>query len=210
MLSEDAQWMLNRRSLNIDLSARCPLECPRCQRQFDWRDKGEKVPGRDITMSEIEKLAKFYNKFHFCGQLSDPIHHPKFPQILRILKNYDIDTRVHNASSHKPEKYFIECFEANPGAQWIFGIDGLPEESCLYRINQDGEKLFRMMLEAKKILRHPPVWQMIVFSYNEKNIDKCKKMAEEHDLPFLIVQSSRWRGDDDYFKPKSDEALNAF
>ena len=28
MLSEDAQWMLNRRSLNIDLSARCPLECP--------------------------------------------------------------------------------------------------------------------------------------------------------------------------------------
>ena len=42
MLSEDAQWMLNRRSLNIDLSARCPLECLQCQRQFDWRDKGEK------------------------------------------------------------------------------------------------------------------------------------------------------------------------
>ena len=209
-IKENTDYFFNRKSINIDIGFRCSLECPKCQRQTQHRNLGVKVPGYDLTLSEIHKLAKFYNEFVFCGQLSDPIHHPKFAQILRILRNKDINTRIHNASSHRPEKYFIECFEANPGASWIFGIDGLPEESCLYRINQDGEKLFRMMLEAKKILRKPPVWQMIVFSYNEKSIEKCKKLAEKHDLPFLIVQSSRWKGDDDYFKPKSDEALNAF
>ena len=36
-------------------------------------------------MSEIKKLIKFYNKFHFCNQLSDPIHHPKFVEILKHL-----------------------------------------------------------------------------------------------------------------------------
>ena len=191
MLSEDAQWMLNRRSLNIDLSARCPLECPRCQRQFDWRDKGEKVPGRDITMSEIVKLAKFYNKFHFCGQLSDPIHHPKFDEILKHLHDNNIEAVIHNASSAKPKQYYIKCFKAHPTARWVFGIDGLPEESNMYRINQDGKKLFDIMLEAKKIL-------------------KCIEMAKQNDIPIMISQSSRWFGDEDVYKPKNKEYLNAF
>ena len=47
------QNFLNRRELSIDLSHRCALECPRCQRQFAFRDQGKKVPGRDITMNEI-------------------------------------------------------------------------------------------------------------------------------------------------------------
>ena len=210
MLSEDAQWMLNRRSLNIDLSARCPLECPRCQRQFDWRDKGEKVPGRDITMSEIVKLAKFYNKFHFCGQLSDPIHHPKFDEILKHLHDNNIEAVVHNASSAKPKQYYIKCCKAHPTARWVFGIDGLPEESNMYRINQDGKKLFDIMLEAKKILKDPPTWQMLIFSYNEKNIEKCIEMAKQNDIPIMISQSSRWFGDEDVYKPKNKEYLNAF
>ena len=204
------QNFLHRRELSIDLSHRCALECPRCQRQFDWRDKGEKVPGRDITMSEIEKLAKFYNKFHFCGQLSDPIQHPKFAEILKHLYDRNIDAIIHNASSARPKEYYIKCFEAHPNARWVFGIDGLPEESNMYRINQDGKKLFNIMLESKKILKNPPIWQMLTFSYNENNIDKCIKMAEENDVPIMITQSSRWFGDDDPFKPKNKEFLNAF
>ena len=60
--------MLDRKSLNIDLSHRCSLECPKCQRQTEWRNKGDKVPGRDITISEIKRLVKFFNKIYFCGQ----------------------------------------------------------------------------------------------------------------------------------------------
>ena len=51
------QNFLHRRELSIDLSHRCALECPRCQRQFDWRDKGEKVPGRDITTVSYTHLT---------------------------------------------------------------------------------------------------------------------------------------------------------
>jgi len=207
-IKKDIDYFLNRRSINIDIGFRCSLECPKCQRQTQHRNLGLKVPGYDLTESEIRKLANFYKEFVFCGQLSDPIHHPQFARILRILRFKDVGCRVHNASSHKPEKAFIECFEANPDATWIMGIDGLPEESHKYRINQDGEKLFRMMLEAKKILKKPPIWQYIIFKYNEHNIEKAKTMADKHDLPFLLVQSSRWKGDEDYLKPK--DGLNAF
>jgi len=33
--------------------------------------------------------------------------------------------------------WYESAFESNPNAEWHFGLDGLPEESHLYRINQD-------------------------------------------------------------------------
>ena len=41
----------NRRNkgLNIDITHRCALECPRCQRQTQFRDRGQKVYGVDIS-----------------------------------------------------------------------------------------------------------------------------------------------------------------
>ena len=208
-IKDNINYFLNRRSINIDIGFRCSLECPKCQRQSQHRNLNIKVPGYDLTLDEIYKLSDFYKEFVFCGQYSDPIHHPHFAKILRELRLKDVYCCVHNASSHKPEKAFIECFEANPDAEWIFGIDGLPEESHKYRINQDGEKLFRMMLEAKKILKKTPIWQYIIFKYNEHNIEKAKAIANKHDLTFMLVQSSRWKGDEDYLKPK-EHALNAF
>ena len=62
---------------------------------------------------------------------------------------------VHNAELKKSKAYFVKCFKANTDIyQWIFGIDGLFKESHMYRIKQDGEKLFNIMVESKKHLIH--------------------------------------------------------
>ena len=207
---DDMTYFLNRRSLNIDIGFRCPLECPRCQRQRQWRNNDLKVPGRDLTLDEIDKISDFYNDFQFCGQLSDPVHHPKFPQILEMLRKKNVRCEIHNAASAKSKAYYIKCFKANPDAHWVFGIDGLPEESNMYRINQDGEKLFNIMIESKKYLKHKPIWQYIVFSYNENHIEQAKKLAKENDISFMTTQSSRWEGDNDPYRPKNKEvSLNA-
>lgn len=209
-ITKDIQYFMNRKSLNIDIGFRCPLECPRCQRQRQWRNNGLKVPGRDLTLEEIDKISDFYNDFRFCGQLSDPVHHPKFSKILEMLRKKNVRCEIHNAASAKSKEYYIKCFKANPDAEWIFGIDGLPEESHMYRVNQDGEKLFNIMVESKKYLKNKPIWQYIVFSYNETHIEQAKKLAKKVDVPFMLIQSSRWEGDDDPLKPKNKEvALNA-
>ena len=58
--------------------------------------------------------------------------------------------------------------------------------------------------------RQKPIWQYIVFSYNENHVEQAKKLAKENDIPFMRVLSSRWEGDDDPYKPKNKEiALNA-
>jgi len=209
-ITKDIQYFMSRRSLNIDISFRCPLECPRCQRQRQWRNNGLKVPGRDLTLDEIDKISDYYNDFIFCGQLSDPVHHPKFPEILEMLYKKKTIVEIHNAASQKSKEYFIKCFKANPHAQWIFGIDGLPEESHKYRVNQDGKKLFNIMIESKKHLEVTPVWQYIIFNYNEDHIEEAKQMAKENGVGFMLVQSSRWNDNDDPLRPKNKEvSLNA-
>ena len=194
-----------RNGINVDISFRCPLECMRCQRQTNFTHYGRKVYGKDATMNEIAKLSDHFDQLNFCGQLSDPVHHPKFVQILDYLYKKGTDVSIHNASSQKPEKFYIKCFEAHPDAKWIFGIDGLPEESSMYRINQDGEKLFNVMLKAKEYLKKTPSWQYIVFSYNEDHIEQAQKMAKEHALMMIMLHSSRWMSESDPLRPKSTE-----
>ena len=206
-------YFLNRRKINIDISFRCPLQCPKCQRQNRYLNYGKKVPGRDLTLNEIDKISNFYNFFSFCGQYSDPVHHPQFIEILKMLYNKNVGCEVHNAASQKSKEYFTKCFKANPSAQWVFAIDGLPEESHKYRINQDGKKIFDVMCESKKHLLKKPTWQYIIFRYNEDHIEQAKKMAKDIDVNFLLIQSSRWDKEDpnkDLYKPKNKElGLNA-
>jgi len=83
-------YFKTRSWVNVDSSHRCPLECPNCQRQTAFTFRGKVVHGRDLKMDEIEKLAKHFKSFVFCGQLSDPIHHPKFPTILNRLHELEI------------------------------------------------------------------------------------------------------------------------
>ena len=204
-MSDISFYRRSKKGINIDISNRCPLECMRCQRQTNFTLEGRKVYGRDATMDEIRKLSDYFSSFNFCGQLSDPVHHPKFIEILDYLYKKDIQVTVHNASSQKPMKWYIKAFQAHPRAKWIFAIDGLPEESNMYRINQDGEKLYRVMLEAKNHLKQTPSWQFIVFSYNEHNLEKAKKMAVDEGLMFIVLHSSRWMGEDDPLRPKEKE-----
>jgi hypothetical protein len=171
-----------------------------------YKNKNIKVPGEDMSMDNFLKVIKYFKQLNFCGQYSDPVHHPKFIEMLEITYKNKNNVFVHNASSTKSKEWYIEAFKANPDARWTFGIDGLPEESHIYRKNQDGVKLFNIMLESKKYLKKLPVWQIIVFGYNENNIEKCKQMAEKADVKILILQSSRWLKDDP-LKPKNPEYL---
>lgn len=194
-------WSRINLPLNIDLSHRCPLECLQCGRQRHWKNKGLSVPGKDMTLEDFEKIIKYFKVLAFCGQYSDPIHHPKFLQILQICNDKKLYVEVHVASSAKSKEFYIDAFKTYPNARWIFGIDGLPEQSCTYRINQDGLKLFQIMIESKKYLARKPLWQYIIFNYNEDKIDQALEMAKQNGLDFVIINSARWSGEDDPLRP---------
>ena len=201
------------KGVNIDIGARCTLECSQCSRT-KLRRRGLPIPGKDITIDQFKKIADFFKYINFCGQVSDPTMNNDFIEFLKICNNKKITTSVHVAASHRKEKWWNEAFESNKNAQWTFGIDGLPEESHKYRVNQDGVKLFKMMLLAKsKGIKC--VWQYIVFNYNENHILQAKKISESHNIRFELLLTSRFTKDDPlkptskkYYIPKPQNDLS--
>ena len=133
----------NRKRINLDIGFRCTLECPKCERQQDYKDI-RPVPGRDMTISEWNKIVDYFDEIQCCGQISDPIFNPYFIDFIKIAKQKDKYLMVHTAASQKPVKWYNEAFDNMGRGEWTFGIDGLPEESHKYRVNQDGKKLFEM------------------------------------------------------------------
>ena len=201
------EFFYKRPGINLDITHRCPLECLRCQRWSSFTSMGLKVPGEDMPLDRFEKVLNCFDHINFCGQVSDPVHHPQFIEILRMCNDRNKSVSVHHASAGKPEDWYPEAYAAMPKARWYFGLDGLPEESHKYRKNQDGEKMFRILLEATKHLTTPPIWQYIVFSYNEDHIEEAMKLVEGVDnLQIRVIHSSRWLGENDWLKPTNPES----
>lgn len=67
------------------------------------------------------------------------------------------------------------------------------------------KKLFEIVKVAATILKQKPVWQYIVFSYNEDNIKEAHNMAKDIGAEFMLINSSRWISEDDPLRPKNRE-----
>tara|TARA_B110000503_G_scaffold141431_1_gene234988 strand:+ start:953 stop:1606 length:654 start_codon:yes stop_codon:yes gene_type:complete len=185
--------MLDRKEINLDLSNKCTLECPKCARS-QYLNKKE-VPGNFLSDHDWSLIRDYFKCVNFCGVFSDPIMHPKLPEMLRDCFERNIKTHIHVAASQKPKDFFEECFKANPKARWVFGIDGLPSDSHKHRVNQDGEKLFEMMKLSKKYVART-VWQYIIFNYNEHTIEEAIQMAKDLQVEFLLQKSARFTPND--------------
>jgi len=193
------QWYdVNKQLVNIDICNRCPLECLQCSRQTN------KPIGRDLTIEEFAKVCKKFTHISFCGQYSDPVHHPKFIEFLKMCNdNPSVQSvEVHHASGYKKMDWYVEAFKSCPKAKWIFGIDGYPiDKSIIYRKNQRTKILYQAMIESKKYLNYKPTWQYIVFKYNEDHVIDALNHANEIGVKFNVVYSSRDSGPADLLKP---------
>tara|TARA_R110000796_G_scaffold17285_1_gene53393 strand:+ start:280 stop:747 length:468 start_codon:yes stop_codon:yes gene_type:complete len=149
-------------------------------------------------LENFKKIIKHFDQIEFCGQISDPIFHPQFIEFLKLTTNKRVF--VHTAASHKSMDWYMDAFTANKNAKWEFGIDGLPQDSHKYRINQNGEYLFKVM-KAGVELGNDIRWQYIIFKYNEHDIDQAIDLAQRHKIPIHINKSSRWSDFDDPYKP---------
>ena len=182
------------KSINLDITNKCTLACERCVRSlYDYEDT--KVPGGDMSVDDYLKVLKWFDKIEFCGNVSDPTLHPKLPEFLALADQHNKQCIVHVAASHRPVDWFINAFHANRNAIWHFGIDGLPADSCNYRHRQDGTKLFDLMVAGRDIVKKV-VWQYIIFSYNEKDIDTATSLARYLGIEIKFTKSSRFFAND--------------
>ena len=186
------------RAFNMDITHRCLLQCPRCPRQIY---PGIHKKGTDLNLTDLEKVFKEYTRINLCGTMGDPIYHPKFHAILRLLWLWRNRVEIRTNGSGKSIDWWKKSYEFTKwnlnikDPEWIFGLDGLPKDSHKYRVNQNGEQVWEMM-KLGASLGNDIHWQYIVFKYNQDDIDTARMMAQDNGINFILVESSSWIEDD--------------
>lgn len=175
--------------INLDITTICTLQCPACFRQTDSFPKIKHLYN-EMSMSDYNKIVNYFKRIEFCGTIGDPIFHKHFIEMLEIAYSKNVSVEIATSASHKSTEWYIQAFKAHKNAQWVFGLDGLPSNSHNYRINQDGEKLFKIMTIAKEYGLDVE-WQYLVFNYNENDIDTAKNLANDHGITLTIWKTKR-------------------
>lgn len=189
-IEEFKQRIFRRKDLNIETTPICTLLCPQCKRTT-FIELNDRVPsGNDLTPEQFKKVVNYFDQITFCGQLSDPVFNKHFLKLLEMCAEVGVSTRVLTAATGRSKEWYETAFKTNPQAKWTFGIDGPPHLSSKYRINQDGEFLFKMMLLARQ-MGLTVFWQYIIFPWNEKYIKECKKIAKKHKIEMQFIVSER-------------------
>jgi len=182
-------------SINLDITHRCLLQCPKCRRQ---KYPGLHKRGQDISLEDMKKIADTFENIIFCGQFGDPIYHPDFIKLLEICKDNTVS--INTAGQGKSIEWFEEASFISNKHYWVFALDGLPHESHKYRIRQNGQQVFDTMKHLAS-LGIKVLWHYIVFKYNQDSIEEARKLAKDNGIEFVLIQSSRWDGPNDPYKP---------
>ena len=201
---KQVEQISREKAVNLDISSKCTLSCSGCDRQW-YVKHNQKIPKNDLSFEDFVKIADYFERILFCGNISDPVFNPNFIRMLELCDQKNIQVQIHTSASHQPKEWYIKAFEANKNAKWIFGLDGLPKDSHKYRVNQDGNKLYEMMKLGVSMGIFVS-WQYIVFDYNEDDSFEAYGMAVNENMEFLLVESSRF-DDENPLKPETGFTL---
>ena len=176
---------------NIDASHRCIFRCPQCIRQ---KISSQEQIKRSFDLEEhnFKKILDYYDYgITFCGQISDPIYHPKFLNLLKMCNGEKKAVRIATVGSGKSDAWWDEAYSYGVGENaWYFGVDGIDKKSELYRIGSNFDDVWERMKQGRD-LGHVIVWQYIIFGYNEHEVDRAIEIAKEEDFSLLLINTNR-------------------
>ena len=197
--------LIRNNSVNIDITYRCPLECPFCQRQQEGI-KQKLSKSSDLSIDDYTKVVKFFKDINFCGQISDPIYHPHFLEMLKFSTKYKEKTfQVHTNGTRKHINWWREIFNnSDSKVIWFFGVDGTDQETAnLYRVNTRFDEVLEVMKLGIELGRDV-CWQFIVFKHNEHQIEEAKRIAKENNIKLVLLKSPRYYAHDTIRLPSSE------
>ncbi len=182
---------------NVETGFRCRLQCPYCQRQR--KEAKQKIKAAtELSIETFLKLSDSCQRLVLCGQISDPLYHPKLIEMLEIksMEFPDLKLEISTNGSGKSLNWWKKAYAAaDKNTIWIFGLDGASQESAnIYRVGTN----FDNVLEAMKLgasLGFEIIWQYILFQHNEHELEKAREIARVHKINFALVYSNRWPKD---------------
>lgn len=184
--------------LHVELTSRCNLTCPHCART-DIRTGGkiESLPMANLSLDAFRSTLSQFNKLevlHCCGNYGDITSYHDIFTFLDISKEYDVGMiRLYtNGSARTPEYWSRLAKSLRIQDEVVFSIDGLEDTNPIYRRGSSW-KIIMKNLESFITSGGSAVWEMLVFSHNEHQVDAVKSLATSMGVKeFRIKKADRF------------------
>lgn len=179
---------------HIELTQRCPLACPACDRTIFYKEIVN--PRLDINSQDLFNFftTEYVNSLQymqFQGNLGDPIYHPEFHDISEHffpVKNLNVTT-----NGMQKIDFWKRVLETWPNTSTItLSIDGLKDTNHLYRINSKWNQIQDLfdLIATKK--RHCKIeWKYIVFEHNYHQVEEAERIAKNIGINTFRIQKTR-------------------
>jgi len=190
----------------IDTINICNLHCPLCPTGCNTSNYTKSIMKYNTYRVIIDKLP--FVKHVFLFNWGEPFLNPDLLQIIRYTKEKGkIIYLDSNFNIKKEDSFFLDLVNTNLDYLTI-SLDGASQETySKYRIGGDFEQVWNNILKIVEIKhrnnKKTPViiWKFIINKYNEFEITRAKKMAEDAGIEFQISKIGLGNeSPDTYFK----------
>lgn len=173
-------------TLQFEISSICNLKCVGCTRIDSTGEVADTLPKNTVLDLDLFKkiidnplVEEHVRKIQFCGTVDEPTSHPQFLDMLRhAVGRYHIS--IHSNCSVRTPKYWKEMANIlkNHSHSLLANIDGLEDTNYIYRRGANWNKIVEN-ITAYLNNGGQGRWQMLIFPWNEHQVEKVKAYAAE-------------------------------
>lgn len=180
--------------IKIELTSKCKQGCFKCPRTL-LKGLYEEI---DISLDYIKTICEAQpEKILLMGNLGDPIYHSKFPEIIKMIDQYNIPFNAYTVGSGYDENWWRDVYNSynTEESYWFFDIDGTEETAGTYRFGLNFKEAFTAMNLGVNMGKNI-TWVFPVLKHNQNEIQKAKDLSQQYGINFRINYSERWDKDD--------------
>ena len=183
---------------HLELTQRCPLACPACERTISFERVNPKLDINTQHMKDFFSPSYLKNQqVQLQGNLGDPIYHPEFHEIAEHFFNVEY-LNVTTNGMHR-QNFWRRVLETWPSTSEItLSIDGLQDTNYLYRVNSKWDQiqeLFDLIASTKRQCKIE--WKFIVFEHNHHQVEQAQEIAKSIGINKFRIQKTRLLHPDD-------------
>ena len=184
--------------LHVELTNRCPLECPACPRTT-WKEVTKRpISKSDLSIDAFERFmdcdaGQKIETLLLCGDYGDCIYYPELFNFIKRFRHKKFDIRTNG--SRRTKEFWLQLADlVTKDDTIVFGIDGLEDTNHIYRKNAD----WTSIMTAVDVMANSPAqikWQTIAFSFNQDSLHDIKTFAESKGAEFFSIKTHRYGND---------------
>jgi len=183
------------KGIHIEPTNICVLKCSECQRTKFIKQWPQHWRNHSI---DIDQLMAFLDldlrglRVLLCGNLGDPIYHPRFLDLVIQIKQRGARINITtNGSYHDQDWWQSLCGALDAQDLVEFSVDGVPENFRIYRENADWNSI---LLGMQTCVQNgiDTAWKYIPFEFNEHTIEQARTMSQQIGIATFHVSKS-WR-----------------